>query len=219
MPRAILLAVTLLALAVLALVTPIGVPTPSAGAEPLLCPTDGGPASFAEWPLAGDASMEAGPVEDGYVVGIRLPGTLERGATATVSNLCPLSDVVLQVEARLDAPGQAGYAIHLRRRSDEERLTLLVDAERRLASLYLRVDDRPTVLWGWAPVEALRGGTAVDRFKARLVGSRVSLEVNDVPLFDLETGGPTRGTLWLGVVTWGAPTRAIFNNLSIAPAD
>lgn len=216
MLRALILVVTLAALVGLALVPP-AIP-PVLGAEPLLCPTDSGPGSFAEWPLAGDATMEAGPVEDGYTVGIRQAGTPERGSTAAVSNLCPLGDVVIQVDARVDRTAQAGYAIHLRHRSEEERLTLLVDAERRLASLYLRANDRPTVLWGWAPVEALHGGTDFDHFKASLVGSRVSVEINDVPLFDLDTGGPPRGTLWLGAVTWGAPTRAIFNNLSIAPA-
>ena len=184
-----------------------------------LCVPDQGAEPFAGWPVAGDAELEAWPLGRAYVVGVLRSGTPERGASAAVSNLCPLRDFVLEVDAQLAEGSQAGYAIHLRQHSERERLTLLVDAERRLASFYRRSEGRSTVLWGWAPVAALRGGTERDRIRVRAVGSRVSVEANGVPLFDLAVAGPEGGSVWLGVVTWGSPARAIFSDLALATPD
>ena len=214
--RPLLVAFTGLALAAVvgAAATPRGTE-----ASASLCLDEPERGSFASWPVTASEELEAGPFATGYGVRVLRSGTLDRGTTAAVSNLCPLRDFVLEVDAQLAEPGQAGYAIQLRRRSDEDYLTLLVDAERRLASLYRRADGRSTVLWGWAPVEALHGATTADRIKARLFGSRVSVEVNGVALFDLEAAGPDRGSLWLGAVTWGQPSRTIFSNLVLTAPD
>ena len=194
-------------------------PVADVDAGTLLCGADPGGEPFVGWPVADDAELEAGLLGSAYLVGVLRSGTPERGASAAASNLCPLRDFVLEVDAQLAEGGPAGYAIHLRQYSEQERLTLLVDAERRLASFYLRSAGRSTMLWGWAPVAALRGGTESDRIRLRAVGPRVSAEANGVPLFDLEVGGPAGGSVWLGVVTWGEPARAIFSDLVLTAPD
>ena len=195
------------------------VPPDEVDAGTPLCVADQGVGPFAGWPAVGDDELEAWPLGVAYVVGVLRSGTPERGASAAASNLCPLRDFVLEVDAQLVEGSQAGYAIHLRQRSEDERLTLLVDPERRLASFYHRSDGRSTVLWGWAPVAALRGGTESDRITIRAVGSRVSVEINGVRLFNLAVAGPDGGSVWLGVVTWGPPARAIFGDLVLATPD
>jgi hypothetical protein len=187
--------------------------------ETPLCVSEQGAEPFAGWPVVGDDELEAWPHQGAYLVGVLRSGTPERGASAAASNLCPLRDFVLEVGAQLAEGGPGGYAIHLRQRTEQERLTLLFDAERRLASFYRRSAGRSTMLWGWAPVSTLRGGTESDRIRVRAVGPRVSVQVNGRRLFDLDVGGAEGGSLWLGVVTWGAPARAIFSGLVLTTPD
>ena len=165
------------------------------------------------WPLTTDDGLQAALAEEGYVVSVTGPGTPDQGASAAVGNPCPLGDFVLSIDARLVDPGGTGYVVQLRRQTNGDRLALVVEPERRLATFYRRTDDQTTILWGWAPVEALHGGDDTDHLTFQALGPRIRLDVNGQQVFQVEAGGPTQGSLWLGTVTWSHPARTVFSNL------
>jgi hypothetical protein len=190
----------------------------SPAAEPPLLAPPGFPASEG-WPQASDdPDAIVGPLDDGYLVAVQQPGRPERGATAAASTLHTYTDFVLVVDARLEEPGSAGYAIHLRG-SDDERLTLVVDAERRSASFYHRSHDVTSVVWDWSPQPSLRAADQENRFTIRAVGQRWTAWVNGAQMFDLEAPGRASGSIWLGVVTWDQPAQAVFRNFRLSAPD
>ena len=106
------------------------------------------------------------------------------------------------VDAQIEQDGPAGYAMQLRRRSDDQRLTLLVDASRRLACFYLRDGDNTTMLWDWTPVPNLRPIPDSNRITMRAKGSKVTAWANGTQIFDLNVrarvGQPLAGSDQLG---------------------
>ena len=185
--------------------------------HPLFPPGFGGEAG---WPSGGGVDgAEIYPTEGEYVVGVGEPGTPERAASAAASNLRSLRDFVVVVDVRPEGSDSAGYALYLRRQSEDERFALVVDAGRRLASFYRRSGGGTTVLWDWTPVTALRGAGEPNRLMVRVAGQRFAVWINGEPLFDLEASGPERGSLWLAAVTWDRPARAIFSNLLVTAPE
>ena len=167
------------------------------------------------WPSESSNDVEIERREAEYVIGVAQAGRPERGETALVSNLVPLRDLALVVDLRLDEAGPAGYALHLRRRSDRDRLTLLVDAAREYAALYERQDGKTRALWDWSPAPALRPATEVNRWTVRLVDRRMNVWVNGTPLIDLEVSQVEEGSFWVGPVTWGGPNRLALLDLTV----
>jgi hypothetical protein len=188
-----------------------------AGVQPLFPP---GLGRQAGWPAAGSAEgAEIDPSGEEYAVGVGDAGTSERAAAAAASNLWPLRDFVVVVDARLEASGSGGYALYLRHKSEDERFTLVVDAGRRLASFYRRVGGETTMLWDWTPVASLRDASEANRLMVRVVGQRFAVWINGQAVFDLEASGPENGSLWLAAVTWDRPARAIFSNLLVTAPE
>lgn len=168
------------------------------------------------WPT-GSALLDAAVGVDGgdYQVSVEQAGSLDRAASAAVSNLRPIGDFVLAVDVQVNTPGRNGYALYLRQQEDGDRIALVIDADRRLATCYQRIDGRTSVLWDWSPVPALRDSTSPSRLTVRATGSRLVVWINGALLFDLATDAPRRGTLWLGALTWDQPTTVTFSNLRV----
>jgi hypothetical protein len=180
--------------------------------RPLLAP---GFAAESGWPSESTDEVEIERQGGQYIVGVADAGQPARGSTALVSNLVPLRDFALVVDLRLEQPGPGGYAIHLRRRSEEDRLTLLVDAERGYGALYERRAGATRALWEWSPVPALRRGAEINRLTVRAADRRLAGWANGAPLFDLEVDQPGEGGLWIGPVTWGPPNRLVLLGLTV----
>jgi hypothetical protein len=183
----------------------------SAPVNVILNPDGFGPA--AGWPLQAPG---VDFLPDGYTLTTDGQASLNRGAMTTASDGADYDDFSLVVDATLLEGSPAGYGITVRQTEEGERVTLLVDAGRRLATLYRTGGKSTAVLWAWSPVPALRPPPLVNRWTLRTSGPRLAAWVNGSPLFDLDAGAPRRGTLWLAAVSWGGPSRALFSGLQLS---
>ena len=175
------------------------------------------PAGFgAGWPIDAD-KVALSP--DGYALATDASATPNRGETMAVSNGTSYEDFSLVVDATLTTGSPAGYSITVRQSESGERLTLLVDAGHRLATLYRAGGKSDAILWHWSPVAAMRPPPLANRWTLRASGPRLAAWANGAPLFDLDVAAPARGSLWLASVTWGGPTRTVFGNLRLTASS
>lgn len=181
--------------------------------EPLFPPGFG---QGTDWPTS-SGLLDAAVDLDGnkYLVSVEQSGELDRAAIVAVSNLRPIGDFSLTVDAQVSTAGRNGYALYFRQDDQDDRVALVIDAGRRLATCYQRVDGRISVLWDWSPVPTLRDGTSPNRITVRASGQRVTVWINGSLLFEVATDAPRRGTLWLGALTWDQPTTVTFSNLRV----
>ena len=176
----------------------------------LLNPAGFGPG--AGWPLDGDG---VALLPDGYSLASQASATLNRGEAMAVSDRGSYQDFSLVVDASLTSGTPAGYGITVRQTDSGERMTLLVDASRRLATLYRAGGRSDATLWQWSPIPTLRPAPLTNRWTLRASGPRLAAWANGTPLFDLDASAPPRGSLWLAAVTWGGPTRTVFSNIRL----
>jgi hypothetical protein len=164
------------------------------------------------WPIDAD-SVVLSPA--GYALATDASATLKQGETLAVSDGSSYGDFSLVVDATLTDGSPAGYSITVRQSESGERLTLLVDAGHRLATLYRAGGQSDAILWHWNPVSVLRPPPLANRWTLRASGPRLAAWANGTPLFDLDAAAPSRGSVWLASVTWGGPTRTVFGNLRL----
>jgi hypothetical protein len=170
------------------------------------------------WPTGADEDGVVSRDGADYVIGTQAAGAPDEAVSVRATSGQELSDFILVVDCRLSEPrARAGYAIQLRGALDD-RVSMVVDADRGLIAAYRVQGTTRRWLLEWTPIPGHRASDQPDRLSLRSAAGGIAGWANGTPLFDVPDGSPARGQLWLAAVSWGEPAEARFSGLRVVSA-